>query len=47
VQAQGFVDVQHDRVWDDAKPVTDPLDGDRSDLLGCALESRSRPVWTT
>src|SRR6266508_1249678 len=44
MQAQGLVDVEHGRVWDDSQPVAHPLDGDRSDLLslrlGVAIEPR-------
>ena len=44
MQSQGLVDVEHDRVRDDAQPVTHPLDGDRTDLfslcLGVAVEAR-------
>ncbi len=46
MQAQGIVDVEHDRVTDDAQPVTHPLHGDRTDLfslcLGVAIEPRLR-----
>ena len=48
MQAQGLVDVEHDRVRDDSQPVTDPLHGDRSDLLslclGVAIEP-GRRAW--
>lgn len=44
MQAQRFIDVEHDRVWDDTQPVTHPLDGDRANLfslrLGVAVEPR-------
>ncbi len=44
MQAQGLVDVEHDRVRDDSQPITQPLHGDRSDLLslclGVAIEPR-------
>ena len=44
MQAEGLIDVEHHRVWDDAQPVTHPLDGDRTDLfslrLGVAVEPR-------
>src|SRR6266508_4309448 len=44
MQAQGLIDIEHDRVWDDAQPATHPLDGDRADLfslrLGVAVEPR-------
>lgn len=46
MQAQGLIDVEHDRVRDDSQPVTHPLHGDRSDLLslrlGVAIEPRLR-----
>src|SRR5438477_2142248 len=37
MQAQCFIDVEHDRVWDDAQPVTNTLHGDRADLFGLRL----------
>jgi hypothetical protein len=46
MQAQGLLDVEHDRVRDDAQPIAHPLHGDRSDLLGLrlgvAIEARRR-----
>lgn len=44
MQSKGLIDFEHDCVADDAQPITDPLDGDRSDLLslslGVAIETR-------
>jgi hypothetical protein len=44
MKPQGLIDVEHDRVRDDAQPVTHPLDGDRANLfslrLGVAIEPR-------
>jgi hypothetical protein len=37
MQAQGLIDVEHDRVWDDAQPVTHPLDRGRPDLFSLRL----------
>jgi hypothetical protein len=37
MQAQRLVDVEHDPVGDDSEPVTHPVDGNRSDLLGLRL----------
>jgi hypothetical protein len=37
MQAQRLVDVEHDHVRDDSEPVTYPVDGNRSDLLGLRL----------
>ena len=43
MQAQGLVDVEHDRVRDDAQPVTHPLNGDRSNLLSLCLGVPTEP----
>ncbi len=44
MQTQRLVDVEHDRIGDDAQPFTHPLNGDRPDLLslslGVAIEPR-------
>jgi hypothetical protein len=44
MQAKGLVDVEQDRVGDDAQPNIQPLDRDRPDLLslrlGVAIEAR-------
>jgi hypothetical protein len=37
MQTEGLVDVEHDPVGDDSKPVTHPVDGNRSELLGLRL----------
>jgi hypothetical protein len=37
MQAQGLIDVEHDRVRDDAEPDTYPLHVDRSHLLSLRL----------
>jgi hypothetical protein len=37
VQSQGFVDLEHQCMWDNAQAITHPFDGDGSDLLGLGL----------
>jgi hypothetical protein len=47
MQAEGIVDVEHDRVGDDAQPNVKPLDGNGPDLLSLrlrvAIEARLSP----